>query len=121
MDNEMKNTSVLNDAEVEKVSGGAIPWMTPSQYSIVSTGIAAVIQQILQAAKPNYAYSDKGANFTSLIYDWGEYVLHVDGKSENDPKAKMIELTLRANRIDVDGLRRAFILEAENKFGQGGF
>lgn len=106
---EMKtNITALSDDELTAASGGGIPWYTPSQYSVISVGLQSVILQILEATQPSYNYNDVGANFMSLMMDWGEYHLGLNGKSESDPKAVAIEMVLSAKGVDMNEVRAVF-------------
>ena len=116
-DIENKNDLTVDDEVLTEVSGGGIPYYTPSQYSLIGVSLQGAILKILAALQPNYGYSDVGANFMSLILDWGEYCLHVNGKNENDPKCIAIAAVLTAKGFDMEEIRRMFVEEAKRQFG----
>lgn len=101
------NRNALAEKDLSSVQGGAIPWYTPSQYSLVGNSLAGMIHMIMSAAQPSYDYSDVGANLMSLIMDWGEYYFGYYGKKESDPKAKAIEAVLRSYGVDMIQVRIA--------------
>lgn len=100
-DTEREDIVKLDDDRLEAVSGGGIPYYSPSQYSLIFNSVTPFILKILAAAQPSYNYVDTGANFMSLVYEWGEYHLHVDGKDESDVKCRAILLVLEAKGFDM--------------------
>lgn len=116
-DTEREAAMRLDDDRLEAVSGGGIPYYSPSQYSIIFNSITPVILKILAAAQPSYDYVDTGANFMSLVYEWGEYHLHVDGKDESDVKCRAIALVLEAKGYDMKQIGELLEAEAATRYG----
>ena len=101
----------LTDLDLDAVFGGADP-CSETQYSEIYGSVQGVILKILAATQPSYGYSDAGANFMALIYDWGEFVLQVNGKRETDPKCIAIEAVLNAKGFDTDRIRSLLLAAA---------
>lgn len=103
-----KDILLLNDEVLEQAAGGVGTDYTvlKTQCNIIFSMATSAILMFLKAIQPSFDYSDKGANFMSLIHEWAEYHFHVDGKKESDNKAVAIRLVLEQNGFDVNGIAK---------------
>lgn len=90
----------LNEDELIMVNAGQSVFTSDQCVTICKFATKAIIA-LLEALKPSYGYSDVGANFMSLIYEYAEYHFGVNGKSESDLKCQAIIMTLEHNGFSV--------------------
>lgn len=103
-DNEFLN---LSEDQLSDVCGGDTQ-LTGVQFGLISQIAIGLIHQIFKELLPSFNWSDKGANFMSLIQEWAEYHYHIGGKSESDPKCQAIIAVLNANGFSIERIKEIF-------------
>ncbi len=102
----------ISDEQLVSVNGGVR--ISQTAFNMVCNLAMSALLQIFQQMLPNFNWSDKGANFMSLIHEWAEYHYGINGKNENDPKCQAIIAVLKANGFSMEKILQAF-KEAEKK------
>lgn len=105
---------VINDKELELAIGGGDDLFMDECNAIVAA-IESTLYLIFEAIRPSYNYTDVGANFMSLIYEYAEYHFHVNGKKESEAKCQAIIITLEYNGFCMDEINALLDNEARRR------
>lgn len=95
----------LREEELNRVTGAEEYNLTAAQCNTIFGFVSSALVKLLYMLNKSYNYTDVGANFMSLMYEYAECYFGVNGKSLNDPIAKAAETVMRRNDIDPEEVK----------------